>query len=83
MAIEAAKFNDLPVERESMIGEFGFPESDAACVAVYFFTVQQQTNVDRVQGGLLQIPQRDWADGLPAALSGPEQMPSFARYWMN
>ena len=56
MAVEAAQLDDLSVERKAVIGERGFAKADAAAIFVNDLASLQETNVNSVEIGVVEIP---------------------------
>src|SRR5215469_5726968 len=61
VTIKAAKFDDLAIEFEAMVGELGFAETDHARVLIDRLISSEQRDFDFVKIGMLKIPQLDAA----------------------
>ena len=57
MAIKAAQFDDITVEREALRSELSFAEADAAGVGVDGATVLEEGYVDDVEMRLVEVPE--------------------------
>jgi len=67
MAIQSSELDDLAVEFETVVSEFGVTEADAAVILIDKLRTPQKADVDGVEIVIIEIPKLDAAQTVEVA----------------